>query len=163
MLIMFVICMIGGILWGVLFRAGLASSGTTIDLMTALLSGLIFGAALFGGFMLIGRRQDRRIHAAAKKLPSPPSYSCSALLMQGKQMLTIGVFLCAECLCLVNLARKDLPVTIIPADDLVRAVLPMPNQLELHLTEGRQIILGTTAAGMLLEELKTRGWLPFQH
>ena len=120
MLIMFVICMIGGILWGVLFRAGLAASGTTIDLMTALLSGLIFGAALFGVFMLIGLRQDRQIHAAAKKLPSQPSHSCSALLMQGKRMLTSGVFLCAECLCLVNLERKDLPVTIIPADDLCR-------------------------------------------
>ncbi len=157
------ICLFFGLLWGVLYRAGMALAGFPIDLPLALLGGLLFGLVFFLLILLYDRHQHKRIRLVAQQLPSPPSQTFIVLLVQGKAVQSNTLLLCEDCLCLANMEQKPPAITIIHADEFIRAELSSRSQLTLHLTEGRSLTLRTAACQPLLTALKERGWLPFQH
>lgn len=158
-----VLSILGGVFFGVFFPLGMRLFGVLLDAQTSLMAGLLFGGMCFPALLLLFRHQVRRYQAAEDRLPSPCTDRFSAMLHEGKQPQALGMFLCEDCLCLVDLDKKAMPMTVYPCEELVRAVLSAPNQLELHLTEGRCLHLRTGHAQELLAALKERGWLPFQH
>lgn len=157
------LCLLMGLVWGWLFTALMELAGFPMDGTDALLSGLFFGALLFLFLALLGRMQRRRILAAAQKLPSPMTHFFVTLLVQGKHAQSRAVYLCEDCLCLADITSKALPITVYPAEEIVRAVQPAPGLLELHLTEGRVLTFRANTCEAMLNALKERNWLPFQH
>lgn len=159
-----IICLLGGLAWGFLYTWLMSLSGYPMDGQDAMLSGLLFGLLIYPFFRLFGRRQRRRVQAAMQKLPSPPTHGWLAILIEGKKRLSVAVFLCEDCLCLADTSSKAVPITTWPCTEIVRAAIPRDGHLEIHLTQGRTLLLriGATADG-LLSALKARGWLPFQH
>ncbi len=158
-----ILSLVMGLVWGVLFAAGMTLAGFPMDILDALWGGLLFGALMFLALALMGRLQQKRIQAAAQKLPSPASHSFVTLLLQGKHALGRAAYLCEDCLCLVDITSKALPVTVYPAEEIVRALQPSHGILEVHLTEGRVLTFRANSCDEMLTALKERGWLPFQH
>lgn len=157
------LCLVMGLIWGMLFVAGMNLAGIPMDWMDAVWGGLLFAALMFIVLALMGRMQRRRIEKAAGKLPSPATHSFVVLLMEDKHPLERAAYLCEDCLCLADISAKELSVTAYPAAEIVRAVSMASGRVEIHLTEGRVLILRTNDAEAMLAALKDRGWLPFQH
>lgn len=157
------LCLVIGLIWGVLFVAGMNLAGIPMDWTDAVWGGLLFAALMFIVLAPMGRMQRRRVEKAAGKLPSPATHSFVVLLLEGKHVLGRAAYLCEDCLCLADISAKALPITTYPADEIIRAAQPSPDRLEIHLTEGRVITLRTNEAEIILDVLKDRGWLPFQH
>ena len=158
------LCLVMGLMWGMLFAAGMNLAGIPMDWMDAVWSGLLFGVLIFPVFRLLGRQQRRRAEAAKQKLPSPPTHGWLAVMVEGKKSRSVAVFLCEDCLCLANLDKKTVPISLYPCKEIVRAATPAVNHLEIHLTRNRSLLLRLGAnTDDVLSDLKDRGWLPFQH
>ena len=159
-----IICLIGGLVWGLLYTWLMSLAGFPMDWQDALLSGLLFGLLIYPCFHLMGRGQKRRVEAAQQKLPSPPTHGWLAIMGEGKQSRSVAVFLCEDCLCLADIGSKAVPISTYPCTEIVRAAIPAANRLEIHLSQGRTLQLRTGGnTEEILSALKERGWLPFQH
>lgn len=159
-----IICLIAGLAWGFLYTWLMSLAGYPMDSRDALLSGLLFGLLIFPFFRLLDRQQRRRAEAAKQKLPSPPTHGWLAVMVEGKKSRSVAVFLCENCLCLADLDKKTVPLTLYPCTEIVRAATPAVNHLEIHLTRNRSLLLRLGAnTNDVLSALKDRGWLPFQH
>ncbi len=158
-----ILAIAGGIFFGVFFAGGMTLAGYSIGVGYGLLSGILFGAAMFGWMLLLYRKQEKRLRAAANKLPEAPEFRLYVNLIEAGRPYERMVFLCKNCLCLVDTGNKEMPLEVYSSRDIVRAALPTHDSLEIHLTEGRTVNLSAAASAMLLDEMKKRGWLPFQH
>lgn len=157
------LCLVMGLIWGVLFAVGMNLAGIPMDWADAVWCGMLFAVLMFIVLALMGRMQRRRVEKAAGKLPSPATHSFVVLLLEGGHAQERAAYLCEDCLCLADISSKALPVTTYPAEEIVRAASLAPGRLEIHLTEARVITLRTNEAETILDVLKDRGWLPFQH
>lgn len=157
------LCLVMGLIWGMLFVAGMNLAGIPMDWMDAVWSGLLFGVLVYLCLFVYGWRQNKRIRLAEARLPSPAQQRFSGMMRVGKRTVCMAVFLCETELCLVEIDQKDLPVTVYPAAELIRAVIPAARQLELHFTGERSVMLYSAHSEALLTALRDRGWLPFQH
>ena len=162
-MLIFLVCLLMGLLWGWLFTTGMTLAGFPMDGTDAVLSGLLFGMLMFPCLVVMGRMQNKRVQAAAQKLPSPASHIFVTLLLDGKHAQARAACLCADCLCLADITSKSLPITIYPAEEIIRAAQPSRGILEVHLTEGRTLTFRANNSEAMLAALRERGWLPFQH
>lgn len=158
-----VLCLVMGLIWGALFTAAMRLAGFPMAWVDVLWSGLLFGVLVYLCLLAYGWVQNKRIRQAEARLPSPAQQQFSGMMRVGKRTANMAVFLCETELCLVNIDKKDLSVTVYPAAELIRAVTPAAHQLELHFTGERSVMLYSSHSDALLTALRDRGWLPFQH
>ena len=163
LLIAFILALLGGLFFGLVYPFGMRLIGIPMDGMDGLLSGLLFGGMTFVMLLIMFHHQRKRFLQAAERLPSRPTHQFQLPMLEGGKTRAVAVFLCEDCLCLVNVDRRDLPMTVYDAGDIIRTVMVNPRQMELHLTQGRVLTFRTGAAEILHKALQTRGWLPFQH
>ena len=113
--------------------------------------------------LIMFHRQRQRFLRAAERLPSRPTHQFQLPMLVNGKYRSVALFFCEDCLCLVDMDRRDLPMTVYPSADIVRTLRINPRQMELHLTQGRVLTFGTGATEALHVALQVRGWLPFQH
>ena len=163
LLIAFILALMGGLFFGLVYPAGMRLIGIPMDGMDGLLSGLLFGGMSFVMLLIMFHRQRQRFLRAAERLPSRPTHQFQLPMLVNGKYRSVALFFCEDCLCLVDMDRRDLPMTVYPSADIVRTLRINPRQMELHLTQGRVLTFGTGATEALHVALQVRGWLPFQH
>ena len=163
MLMLLIMCLLVGQLWGGVFAFLMSLAGYAMDVPDAMLSGLLFAALFFPCLLWISRSSRRKMERAMAKLPSPSTHNFLVVMPQEGKSRSMIAALCEDSLCLIGIEQKELPVTVYKAEEINRAVLTENVLLEIHLTEDRVLPLRSRAAASMLEALKERGWLPFQH
>ena len=163
LLISFILALMGGLFFGQLFPLALRLIGIPMDGADRLLSGLLFGAVTFVVILLIFYHQHRRFLQAAERLPSRPTHQFELALSENGKSQAAAVFLCEDCLCLVYMGKRDMPMVRYAAEDIIRTVFITPRRMELHLTQGRVLTFTTGTTEFLHKALLERGWLPFRH
>ena len=163
LLIHFILALMSGLFFGLVFPLGLRLIGIPMDGADRLLSGLLFGAVTIVVILLIFHRQRRRFLQAAERLPSRPTHQFQLTLSENGKNQAAAVFLCEDCLCLVYMGKHDMPMFLYAAEDIIRTVFITSRRMELHLTQGRVLVFSPGAVEALHKALQERGWLTFQH
>lgn len=163
LMIAFLLSLLGGLFFGLVYPAGMRLIGIPMDGTDGLFSGLLFGITIFAMLLIAFHNQRKRFLKAAEKLPSRPTHQFQLPMLEDGRLRAAAVFLCEDCLCLVQVERRGMPMTVYDAGDIIRTGMVNPRQMELHLTQGRMLTFTTGAVELLHKALQERGWLPFQH
>lgn len=157
-----IICLAGGIVWGLLFTAAMTLAGFPMGEGSALVAGLVFGLVGYPLLWWQNEKRERRIHAALEHLPSPAEVAFDGLMQVGKKRRNVTFCLCAAELCWFDPEQREIEIHAYPAREIVRANVLERNQVQIHLTEGHVLVFRTNAAVALLSALRQRDWLPLQ-
>lgn len=163
LLISLILAVLCGLGFGVLYPLGMRLIGVPMDGADSLVVGLLFGVLAFPAILLVFRYQQGRVRKAVEKLPSPHTHAFSLMMQQNGKSQPMTVFLCEDCLCLVDMDKRALPMTVCPAAEIIHVFRISDREMELHLTQDRVLTFRTGATQALYSALKARGWLPFQH